>query len=121
MKTIYSNLTVVNKGTTQDFFENFFQGEGSITESQLDAVIGFFETRSDNKEAAYSLSIALLASAYGQGITPMEMLDQFRGMNAGQFDAYVAYFLNLSRFPSSAVGVSNVPSSGKYVVRAILP
>jgi hypothetical protein len=121
MKTVYSNLTQISQSSTQEFFENFFQGTGSITEGQLSAVVAFFEGRTDNSETANSLIVALLSSAYNQGMNPMELLDQFRRMDAGQIDEYVAYLLNLSRYPTSAVGVSNVPTRGKYASRAILP
>lgn len=121
MKQAYSNLTVVSKEATNDFFENFFQGTGSITEEQFDAVIAYFENRADNKQTAYSLAVALLSGAYNQNITPMELLDQFRKVDARQFDLAVAFFLNLTRVPTSAVGVSNAPKTGKYVARSILP
>lgn len=121
MKQVYSNLTTTNKESTTEFFENYFAEEGYISENQFSAVVAFFEKRAENKLAATSLALSVISVASLTNEDVMSVLDQFKNMTNSQLDQYLAYFMNLSRYPTSAIGVSNTPSTSKYVARSIAP
>ena len=117
----YSNLPGTNKETTQAFFEQYFDQKIAISENELNAIVGYFTNRSNNKEAANSLAVAVISGAIEQDLSPMEVLDQFKKLDSKQIDTYLAYFLNLTRYPTSLVGLSTTPVASKYVTRSILP
>lgn len=120
-KKIYSNLPTINREITRDFFETYFQYDSSVTENEFNAVVAYFENRSDNTLAAGALALAVITTASERGIPVMEILDRFSKLSKQQIDTYLASFINLSRVPSSLLGVSNLPSLNKYVARQILP
>ena len=121
MTKIYSNLLNSNKDVTQNFFEQYFDQRIAISENELNAIIGYFTSRTANKESAEALAVAVLTGSVEQDLSPMEVLDQFKKLSATQIDTYLAYFLNLTRYPTSLVGLSSTPVASQYVTRAILP
>ena len=121
MPTQYSNLPTDNNGVTQKFFDQYFDKNFTITENELSAIVSYFESRTSNKTAAKSLALAVISGAVEQNLQPMEILDQFKKLPQQQLDTYLAYFLNLTRYPTSLVGLSSVPVANRYVARSILP
>lgn len=118
---IYSNLPTVDKDVAVKFFEQYFSKGASVTENEVNAVVAYFDARTTNKEVANAMAIAVLHGAYEQSLTPMQVLDQFKSMDTKQLDSYLAYFLNLTRYPTSLLGLTNTPRAGRYVKRSILP
>ena len=121
MPLYYSNLPDSNKEVTQAFFEQYFDQRIAISENDLNAIVGYFTDRTDNRQSAEALSIAVLSGSLQQNLSPMEVLDQFKKFDEKQIDTYLAYFLNLTRYPTSFVGLSTAPVASKYVTRSILP
>jgi hypothetical protein len=117
---IYSNLPSDSKEVTQKFFEQYFDKQIAISENELSAIIGYFESRTNNKLAANALALAVITGAVEQDLRPMEILDQFKKLPQQQLDTYLAYFLNLTRYPTSLVGLSTLPVPNTYVSRSIL-
>ena len=118
---VYSNLPAGSADATRDLFENMFNQRVAISENELNAIIGYFQKKTPNKEAANALALAVIQGSVEQNLPPMEILDQFKKLPQDQIDTYLAYFLNLSRYPTSLVGLSNIPTVSKYVSRSILP
>lgn len=119
--TTYSNFPLGDVNVTTDYFENFFGQRIAISENELNAIVGYFQKKTTNKQAADALALAVISGSVEQDLPPMEILDQFKRLPQDQIDTYLAYFLNLSRYPTSLVGLSNVPAVSKYVSRSILP
>lgn len=117
----YSNLPYSNTEVTQQFFEQYFDQRIAISENELNAIVGYFSSRTDNKQSAEALAIAVLTGSVEQDLSPMQVLDQFKKLDQKQIDTYLAYFLNLTRYPTSLVGLSSTPVASKYVTRSILP
>jgi hypothetical protein len=117
----YSNLPSTNIEVTQAFFDQYFAQQISISENELNAIIGYFSSRTNNKQSAEALAVAVITGSLEQDVPPMEILDQFKKLEQTQIDTYLAYFLNLTRYPTSLVGLSTVPVASKYVTRSILP
>lgn len=119
---IYGNLpppSSVNK--TTEYFDNFFKETLGTSPDINDAVIGYFQTITGNKDTGIAMAASVLYTAQSQNLNIMELLDQFRKLNRGELNAYLAMFLNLNRAGTSLIGLSNQPQTSKYITRAILP
>ena len=114
------NLNSFNERDVQKYFNNFFEVPIGVSSNIDTAIIGYFETISDNKEAARALASAVIFTSVKQGINPMDTLKEFQKLSPGELDAYTAIFLNIDRVGTSFLGVSNSPVINKYVNRTIL-
>lgn len=103
------------------FLSQLTTSTSSVTENELQAITAYFEKKADNKMAAASLTLAVIAGSISQNLRPMEVLDQFKELSTKQLDGYLAYFLNSNRYPTSLLGINNNPTASKYVSRAIVP
>lgn len=112
----------VNKNTPAGkYFNNYFINPGNISSDQNTAITAFFETITDgNRQSAAVLSSTVVYTAMAQGIDPMSILEQFRNLNKGELNLYLAMFLNLNRVGTSLVGLNNQPVQNKYITRTIL-
>jgi hypothetical protein len=119
MSIIYSNLPIDTKEVTQQFFEQYFDKKIAISENELSAIVAYFDARTKNTQAAQALALAVISGAVEQDLLPMEILDQFKRLPQQQLDTYLAYFLNLTRYPTSLLGLATIPVANKYVTRAI--
>lgn len=120
----YTNLQQVTLDAGSDpnkYFNNYFEQTIDLTAEQNDAVIGYFEKISDNKESAIALASAVIYTSHKQGINVMEILDQFSKYSRDELNAYLCMFLNLNRVGTSLLGISNSPIKNKYVERQIRP
>ncbi len=120
-----SNLSgpsyAVNSGTTTtEFFNNFFTKNYNISPNANDAIVSFFESFTETKEAAQALAAAVIYTSLSQEVDPMATLDEFKKIPAGELNVFVAMYLNLNRVGSSLLGVRNQPVTNKYVSRTIL-
>jgi hypothetical protein len=118
---IYGNLPPASANNTVDFFNNFFTQTAGTSENINDAVIGYFQTVTGDKESGITLAAAVLFTAQQQGIQPMALIDEFRQLKPGELNAYLTMFLNINRAGTSLLGLSNQPQTSKYVIRAVLP
>lgn len=121
-----SNLQSPSFETNRDvsvkkFFNNFFTKNYNISPSANDAIVGYFQTVTDNTESAQALAASVIYTSLSQEIEPMQILDNFKSLPKGEIDIYLATFLNLNRVGSSLLGVQNVPVTNKYVNRNIIP
>ena len=121
-----NNLTSTNvSGNTENptdfFFNNFFQPAFTVSQHVDDAVLGYFEKITDNKESAKILASAVIYTSLARNIDPMETLTKFSDMDSSDLNSYVVMFLNLNRTGTSYLGINNAPKVSKYVQRSILP
>lgn len=118
--TTTSTQTDINS-SADDFFNNFFQPNFSISPNLNEAIIGFFETITENKESARILASAVVYTSLAQRTNPMDFVNKFKHMNNVDIINYVSMFLNLNRVGTSFLGVNNQPKPGKYIARTIRP
>jgi hypothetical protein len=119
---IYGNLPPsITTNNTTDFFNSFFTQSGTFSENVNDAVVGYFQEVTGDKDAGITLAAAVLYTAQTQGVNPMELLDEFRKLSPGELNAYLTMFLNINRNGTSLLGLSNSPQTSKYITRAVLP
>jgi hypothetical protein len=119
---INGNLPPSNAvNTTTDYFNNFFKTGLTVSQNVDDAVVGYFQAITGNRDSGTTLAASVIYTAQTQGIDPMELIDEFRQLNKNELNAYLTMFLNLNRASTSLLGLSNSPQLNKYVARAILP
>jgi len=119
---IYGNLPPITAdNSTTNFFENFFKQTPNVSENTNDAIIGYFQSVTGDKDSGITLAASVLYTAGQQGIDPMELIDEFRRLKPGEINAYLTMFLNINRVGTSLLGLSNSPQTSKYITRAVLP
>lgn len=107
-------------GDTTKYFNNFFAKTITISSAKDDAIVTYFEKLTNNTDSAMILASAVIYTSAAQGIDPMEVLDQFKKLEASKLNAYICYFLNLSRVGTSLIGVQNNNTNNRYITRTIL-
>jgi hypothetical protein len=103
------------------YFNNFFALSFTVSPNVDAAVISYFESVADNKEAAKVLASAVMYTARTRGANPMAVLQEFMALPKGEINSYLTMFLNLQRKGTSLLGITTQPVTSKYVARAILP
>ena len=115
-----NNLTTIQSDVTANYFNNFFKPTFDVSQNLDEAVIGFFEQITVNKQSARAMAGAVIYTAKAQGLDPMEILTQFRSLPEGKLNTYLTMFLNLNRAGTSLLGITNAPSTNKFIKRSIL-
>jgi len=119
--TTTGNLPQEQIDETSSFFNNYFRDPISASQFTNDAVVGFFENYTKNKDTAKVLAAAILQTADAQGIDPMTLVQEFQQLQGQELNAYLTFILNLNRVGTSLLGISNNPQQSQYIIRSILP
>ena len=116
------NQVNLNSNSGQNYFNNFFIHNNTVSADQNDALVSYFENQTNgNKTSAQILASAVVATSVAQGLNPMEVLQRFTQLTKGELNLFLATFLNLNRVGTSYLGVNNQPAINKYIQRSILP
>lgn len=123
---VSNNLTVSSiktdlNSSAKDFFNNYFQPGFTVSQNVDNAVLGYFEKITNNKEAARVLASSVLYTSMAQKVNPMTVMDKIRSMSVEESITYLGLFLNLNRVGTSYLGTHSAPKVGKYVERMIRP
>jgi hypothetical protein len=89
---------------TKQNFETYYTKSISFPSNQIDAVVGFFESRDFDKSAATSVAAILLQQAKLDGVNVFELLDTLKGLDSLQLSAVVTEVMNYSREKTSTIG-----------------
>jgi hypothetical protein len=118
-----TNLPVINNvlTPTTEYFNNFFTNAPSVTQNVDDAVLGYFQQLTGDKDTGKNLAAAVIYTATQRGIEPMALITEFKKLKPKELNAYLTMFLNFNRAGTSLLGLSNSPQTNKYIQRAILP
>ena len=115
-----SNTGTSSANKTTRFFNNFFTPDYNVSESTNDAIISFFVEQTGNYETAVIIAQAFINTAQSQREDPLSVLQQFQQLGQGNLNASLALYLNISRVPTSLLGVRNTVQSNPYVTRTII-
>lgn len=88
----------------KQFYNQYFTKPLSFPSNDVDAVIGFFQSRGFSKTGAISVGTVLLAQAKLDGIKVFELLDTLKKADSIQLSNVVTEVLNYSREKSSTLG-----------------
>jgi len=109
-----------NQPDPRQFFNNFYS-QNFATGPANDAVVAFFEQRTENAQAAKNLAATVLYAAQSQNLDPMQVLAEFQNMPAGEINNYLIALLNSNRVPTSILGFRTGAKTNLLVARTILP
>ena len=105
---------------TSKYFNNFFSIKFDVSSNTNDAIVSFFEQYTDNKITAKNLAAAVMYTALAQNLNPLAVLSEFQNLPKGELNNYLIAFLNVSRVPTSVIGVKDSKKTSVYVARTIL-
>lgn len=103
------------------YFNNYFEKDLRVSPNVDAAVLAYFESVCENRDAAKALASAVIYTSQTQRVNPMQTLKEFTALPQNQLNSYLVMFLNLQRKGTSYLGITNQPIANKYVNRAILP
>jgi hypothetical protein len=96
--------TTDSQQPTREIFDRFFTKSISYPSNKVDAVIGFFEKRGFDKNAAISVASVLLEQSVIDGVNVFELLDKLKGYDNIKLNSLVTAILNNSRSKISKLG-----------------
>ncbi len=107
-RTIKTNLPIPNVSdsaeATKLFFDTYGQQPLQFLATEVDAAIGFFESRGFDKDASTVSAAVLLKQAKLDGIPIFSLLDQMKTFNGTQINLLVGEILNNNRTVTSTLG-----------------
>ena len=104
----------------KQFLDRYFQASLSFPSNQVDAVIGFFESRDFDLTSAQTIGTVLLQQAKLDDVNVFELLDTLKGLDALQLSAVVTEVINYNRSKISTLGYKLDKSANKLEVRNVL-
>lgn len=103
----------------RQFFNRYFTKQLQFPGNQVDAIVGFFENRGFDKQAAVSTTITLLEQAKLDNVNVFQLLDTLKGLSEVQLSTVVTEILNYKRPRSSSLGFKTTPSTDTLESRNI--
>ena len=105
---------------TKRYFNTYYQKQLAYPSNEVDAVIGFLESKGFDKSAAQSTGAVLLQQAKLDGVKVFELLDTLSGLEKLQLSFAVATIVNLNRQKISTLGFrvenSEVPLEARNIM-----
>ena len=117
-----SQTTAVDSSTAvKTFFDSYFLQQISFASNEIDAVVGFFQKRGFDQDAAQSTAISILTQAKFENIKPFAVIDTLKGLTDVQLSRVVTEVLNTQREATSALGYSLPFTASNFESRNIRP
>jgi hypothetical protein len=103
------------------FFNSYYTEGISLSSSDIDATIGFFQSRGFEISAATSLAATLLSQSKIEKVNIFEILDTLKGLNSLQLNRIVSEILNYNRLNISTLGYRiDTSLDNQYEIRNVL-
>lgn len=106
-------------GDVKNFFNQYFTEKLSFPSNDVDAVIGFFESRDFERTAAISVATALLEQAKIDDVKVFKLLDTLKGLDNVQLSVVVGEVLNFNRSKTSTLGFKRDSNVSKLEQRNV--
>lgn len=97
-------LTNDSASEVKAFYDEYYTKPLSFPSNQVDAVVGFFESRDFDRSASIAVSTVLMRQAKLDGVKVFELLDTLKGLDTLQLSAIVTEVMNASRDRISTIG-----------------
>lgn len=105
MSSVINSQTPTDSATpTREFFNRYFTDSISFPSSQVDAVIGLFESRGFEKAAAASVAAVVLQQAKIDNVNVFDLLESLKSFDNLKLTALVTAILNANRSAISKLG-----------------
>ena len=98
------NPTNDSANEVKAFYDEYYTKPLSFPSNQVDAVVGFFESRDFDRSASIAVSTVLMRQAKLDGVKVFELLDTLKGLDTLQLSAIVTEVMNASRDRISTIG-----------------
>lgn len=102
VKTLSANNDATVR--SKQYFDNYQKDRISYPSNQVDAVIGFFESKGFEKQAAISVSTVLLQQAKIDNINVMTLIDDLKRFDMPKLNELIGAILNNQRDKISLLG-----------------
>jgi hypothetical protein len=90
--------------STKDFFNSYYNSGISLSASDIDAAVGFFQSRGFDISAANSIATTLLSQSKIENVNVFQILDTLKTLNELQVSRVVSEILNYNRLNISILG-----------------
>jgi len=104
----------------KSFFNNYFVDPITFSANDVDTVVGFFEKRGFENNAATSVATVLLTQAKLDNVKIFKLLDTLKGLTDVQLSALVTEVLNYNRPKISTLGYKTQPDTDNFEARNII-
>lgn len=119
-----SNLPAQNSNDSaaeiKEFFDQYLTKKISYPSNQVDAVVGFFESKGFDKSASISIATVLLQQAKLDQVNVFQLIDSLQGLTKTQLSDIVATVLNYNRQKISTLGFRLENTQEKFERRNII-
>lgn len=105
---------------TQKFFNTYTTEPTSFPSNQVDAVVGFFESRKFDRNAAQAVAGVLLTQAKLDGINVFQLIDSLKQQDEFKLNSIVGEVLNYNRIKTSTLGFSTTDKIDSLETRNIM-
>jgi len=120
--TKYTNLEIKSPQNSKDIVQYLAGITDQTLEfnaSEYDAVVGFFEGKDYDRQAATSLAYILLRQAKTDAVPIFQVLDSLQGTTSAQLSQLVTEILNSNRYKTSVLGYRSERTTQDYISRNI--
>jgi hypothetical protein len=100
---------------TKKYFDNYQKTRINYPSNQVDAVIGFFESKGFEKTAAISVGSVILQQAKIDQISVMELIDKIKTFDSVKLNELVGAILNNNRNKNSILGFRDTEDNSKNI------
>jgi hypothetical protein len=118
-----TNLPPINKqdsgAATKLFFDSYGQNPLEFAANEVEASIGFFQSRGFDRDASIVVSVSLLKQARADRTPIFQILDTLKTLTGLQLSALVGEILNNDRPASSTLGYRVTDNRQSNVARNI--
>jgi hypothetical protein len=114
------NTNVDSANATRLFFDSYGQQPLEFNATDVDAAVGFFESKGFDRDAATITAVTLLKQAKIENQPIFQILDTLKGFSSLQISALVAEILNNNRPSTSTLGLRVANSNKISQTRNIL-
>ena len=114
------NTTNFNIDQTARVYDQFYNFDINVPADEYDIVYSFFLREMTTPRAAGNFTVSLFRVAETTGISPLTLLDEFKGQNGINLSASLAYYLNSIRSRATLLGVGVAVVPNFYQARNVL-
>jgi hypothetical protein len=104
---------------TKLFFDTYGKDPLEFSANDVEATIGFFQSKGFDRDAAEITAVVVLKQAKVEGMPVFQLIDQLKGLDGLKLSALVGEILNNNRPSSSALGFKMANSDDEYKTRNI--
>ena len=97
---------------TKLFFDSYGEAPLEFPANDVEAAIGFFESRGFDRDAAEITAMTVLKQAKLDDMPVYQLLDTLKKLEGTDLSALISEILNNNRPPSSLLGFKVTPASG---------